>query len=95
MKEKILDIITECKLDEITTDEATRQVLDLFAVSGSLSILMERGQCKFCKHWSKYSDGKMKCAFYGSMPRTSDGDKWCDIDIIKKFGFEFKTDNDR
>lgn len=36
MKEKILDIITECKLDEITTDEATRQVLDLFAVSGSV-----------------------------------------------------------
>ena len=38
MEEKILDIITECKLGEITTNEATRQVLYLFAVSGSLPI---------------------------------------------------------
>ena len=29
MEEKILDIITECKLGEITTNEATRQVLEL------------------------------------------------------------------
>lgn len=50
--------------------------------------IKKRGQCGDCKHWKKYSDNTMKCAFYGSMPRTSDKDKWCDIDNIKKFGFE-------
>jgi hypothetical protein len=33
MEEKILDVITECRLGEITTNEATRQVLDLLGVS--------------------------------------------------------------
>ena len=62
MKEKILDIITECKLGEITTDEATRQVLDLFTVmqrseqlpcdcvtgfEGDIPITFE--MCKNCK----------------------------------------------
>lgn len=59
--------------------------------SDSLSVLIERGQCKNCKHWNKYSDGSMKCAFYRSMPKTSDGDKWCDIDNINTFGFESKV----
>lgn len=47
MEEKILDIITECKLGEITTNEATRQVLDLFAVSGSVADAVGRN-CPFC-----------------------------------------------
>lgn len=55
-------------------------------------VKIETGQCKNCKHWSKYSDGSMKCAFYDSMPRTSDGEKWCDIDNIRNFGFEFKNE---
>lgn len=50
------------------------------------------GQCKDCKHWTKYSDSSMKCAFYGSMPRTSNGEKWCDIDNGNKFGFEKTMD---
>ena len=52
---------------------------------------MERGQCGNCKHWAKYSDQTMKCSFYGSMPRTSKADKWCDMDCRTKFGFELKN----
>lgn len=57
-------------------------------------IVIERGQCKHCKHWKKYSDGTMRCAFYASIPRITDGDMWCDIDNIKKFGYEVATVKD-
>lgn len=33
MEEKILDIIVDCRLGEITLDEATKQVLNLFTES--------------------------------------------------------------
>ena len=58
-------------------------------------ILMKRGQCKNCKHWSSYSDGLMKCSFYGSQPRTTEGEQWCNVDNIKKFGFELITKKEK
>ena len=83
------DIYLEAK--KIIT-EYTKEQLQKHKVSGSVSILIERGQCKYCQSWKSYSDNTMKCAFYGSMPRTTDGDKWCEIDNIQSFGFELKTD---
>lgn len=51
MEDKVLDIITECKLGEITTNEATRQILDLFAVSGSFSLEQMKAAFQAGKEW--------------------------------------------
>lgn len=94
---KLVDKSTDARISPFITEgqhsELSTKMREKYKPQHELQskpITLERGQCGICKHWHKYSDDSMKCSFYGSMPRTSIAEKYCDIDNTISFGFEIK-----
>jgi predicted metal-dependent peptidase len=87
IKQQIQDIFWEYQTEALDINEAISEILKLINEN---YVSKGRGKCGDCKHFAQYSDGKMKCSFYGSMPRNTMEYELCIVDNGDKYGFESK-----